>query len=290
MSAINYPRVGIDQWAIDPSLGNLTGLPPATLDRWRAFHRRLGRAHRDRLSGWSNRFILAYPSSEDIEKLFGSSSGLGEIAAATIFDPGAELVDAQEAEDLLLRDNDRSFIAGRINEDEAQTFGSDEPILPVLDDMPDETIFFRFLGAAVRAPRDRDVVTDEDIRLTASDPTGSFWGVGEPPRTEAEFRSRYAIKPVWNGDGVYIMTTAGDLKSRFPGQWAKVVATGAVGSVGAQPALRDEAGMSPLGRRYILRGGGRQLFVPRGTIDLNEGSNQPWDDLFVSSAWNAKRT
>jgi len=90
-----------------------------------------------------------------------------------------------------------------------------------------------------------------------NNPNGSFWTVDPPPGTEAEWRSGYAIKHSFSGDGGYVEDTVGAEGLR----------------VLRGPIAPQEAGQPG---KY-LPGGHEQLWVPSNTIKAGMPKPTPWN-------------
>jgi hypothetical protein len=87
---------------------------------------------------------------------------------------------------------------------------------------------------------------------------GSYWILEKDlPKTEAEWRSKSAVKNGWNGDGA--------------------VAEYEVGKDGLNvwrgPAAMQKSDVDG----YVLDGGGEQIWVPRGTIEPSTVKPSPWN-------------
>jgi hypothetical protein len=90
-----------------------------------------------------------------------------------------------------------------------------------------------------------------------NNPNGSFWTVNPPPATEAEWRSGYAIKHSFSGDGGYVEDTVGP-------EGLKVF---------RGPVAPQEAGQPGM----YLRGGEEQLWVPSNTTNAGLANPTPWN-------------
>jgi hypothetical protein len=94
---------------------------------------------------------------------------------------------------------------------------------PEPDDLPEGTKIYRIIDAE-------------------SNPGGGFWTLEPPPATEAEWRSGWAVKNEWNGDGAYVEHTVGEGGLKV---WR--------GPAAAQDAAAPG---------YVLGGGRDQLYIP----------------------------
>lgn len=74
--------------------------------------------------------------------------------------------------------------------------------------------------------------------------SGRFWSPSKPPKTEAEWRARDAVRNEWNHGGAYVMADVPPPEAAF------------IGKIGPQ----DLEGAGQPG--YYLEGGGTQIFVP----------------------------
>ena len=136
----------------------------------------------------------------------------------------------------------------------------------------DDTCLFRCIGGTTGIGEHGSVV------YSTNDENGCFWGVvdskGEVPKTEAQWRSEYAIQNVFNADGLVVVTRFGDLDKTTQEQ---ILNHGIVGRAGPQPSAARNA-------EYYLPGGGRQLYVPPH-VKISNGVRQNIPKI-IRSAWN----
>lgn len=235
--------------------------------------------------------LPSMPRPSDIgvlKGLLGEDAGL-VASAAKYLDVGAQFLNPIEIDALnaslpdrtvWLQQHDvelgRRFVA--LKPYEANSFAAIAP-LRYLTTLADDTPVWRFLGSAV------GVVEPPDLKLACARPDGPFWGVGPVPATEAEWRSRYAVPPHWNGDGTYLATTVGQLREKF--DFADLDARSIVGLTAPQIGL---APSDERGTPYYV-GGGLQLFCPNLDIRRVEvGEPLPdFRDLMIVSAWRRSK-
>ncbi len=85
---------------------------------------------------------------------------------------------------------------------------------------------------------------------------GSYWAeAGEAPDTEAEWRSDFAVKNEWNGDGAYVTSPTAGLK----------------GWIGPAAPQMSSDGSS------VLLGNGQQIWIPRNTASPSSPVPTPWN-------------
>ncbi len=119
--------------------------------------------------------------------------------------------------------------------------------------LPKGTVVYRVIGQS------------PDGRLT-SRVDGSWWALDPPPKTEAEWRSKYAICGHWNGDGGYIKY---ELETDVR-VW--------IGEVAPQPSQA---------KGYVLKGGATQIWVESGTINPIRSGVRP-EDVLHPTPWNER--
>jgi hypothetical protein len=95
---------------------------------------------------------------------------------------------------------------------------------------------------------------------------GAWWALEPPPKTEAEWRSKYAVCGHWNGDGGYIRY---ELQTNV-NVW--------LGEVAPHPSQATG---------YVLKGGATQIWVEPGTINpLRDGARL--EDILRPTPWNER--
>ncbi|WP_211248750.1 hypothetical protein [Acidocella facilis] len=87
---------------------------------------------------------------------------------------------------------------------------------------------------------------------------GSYWAEGiDAPNTEAEWRSDFAVKNDWNGDGGYVISSTKGLR----------------GWIGPAAPQMSSDGSS------VLLGNGQQIWIPRDSASPSSPIPTPWNDV-----------
>lgn len=141
--------------------------------------------------------------------------------------------------------------------------------------LPTDTMVWRFIGASFEVHDRKTNAAMEKYSCSRLD--GEWWGVGPLPQTEAEWRDKFAIPGHWNGDGAVERINLSELPERTR---QLIAQHGLVGPVAPQPSMVPG---------YYLAGGGEQLWVPAGTIDIPTVRGVPPAAALERSAWNPEK-
>lgn len=285
MSWITYPRAQVrDSDELPP--GAYENIPPSIRDgvrkamalRFRVFRWNLSERYGD---GIRRALIPAYPDPSTLSSREGMGRRADEVGlnypepgAVKGYPPvveGAFTWQIGEQSAWAQRDLEMAFKGDNAQSEALRAAFSDTRMQVVTaDQLETDAILWRFVGAHFEMKTPAGEIRAIDLCQYAN---GSWWGVGQLPNTEAQWRDEWAIPGHWNGDGMYAAVRLSDLSDSA----RHLIAThGLIGHAGPQVSMTPG---------YYLRGGGRQLYIPpkAGAVLVSPGQ----ENAFLRrSSWN----